>query len=85
MWVFFFFFTFFTPTPTLAFFKFYIFWPSDRSLLLFLLETSELVLDGQRRFLRLWCLQVNVNFLLLLLRFRCRGLLWRDWGWGDKS
>lgn len=62
------------------FFKFHISWHSDRSLLLFLLEASELVLDGERRLLRLRRLQVDVDLLLLLLRFRRRGLLWRDGG-----
>lgn len=79
MCFFLFLFEFFLPLPLLFFFKFHISW---RSLLLFLLETSELVLDGQRRFLRLRCLQVDVDLLLLLLRLRCRGLLWRDWEWG---
>ncbi|KAF0028850.1 hypothetical protein F2P81_017955 [Scophthalmus maximus] len=46
------------------------------ALLLLLLETSELVLDGERRLLRLRRLQVDVDLLLRLLRLRRRRLLW---------
>lgn len=49
---------------------------------LFLLETSELVLDGEGCFLRLRRLQVNVDLFLLLLRLCCWCFLWRDWGEG---
>lgn len=80
-----FFFNFLTPNPYPCFFFFFLFhisWRSDRSLLLFLLEASELVLDGERRLLRLRRLQVDVDLLLRLLRFRRRGLLWRDGGGG---
>lgn len=45
------------------------------TLLLFLLEAPELVLDGESCLLRLRCLQVNVDLLLLLLRLRCWCLL----------
>ena len=70
----------------MCFFVFFVFffslgicWRVDRSLLLFLLEASELVLDGERRLLRLRRLQVDVDLLLLLLlRFHRRGLLCTD-------
>lgn len=72
--VFFVFFFFFFPP-----FFFFIFSLSV-TLLLFLLETSELVLDGEGGLLRLRCLQVDVDLLFLFLRLRRCCLLWRGRG-----
>lgn len=59
------------------FFSHFIFSYQSVTLLLFLLETSELVLDGERCLLRLRRLQVDVDLLLLFLGLCCRCLLWR--------